>query len=88
MAMRWQKPISWDNGGMYDDLSGRTMEELYEIERHIDERLIQLRLEEPAAKRKLEHEHRVWFSLCQHYLSDLRNVRDAIVSKRNGGGVE
>lgn len=69
------------------DLSSYSIEELYEMERQIDETLMQLRQEEPAAKWKYESDHQAWFAMCQHLLSELRDVRDAIVAKKNDGDV-
>jgi hypothetical protein len=88
ITMRWQHYIAWDIGGMDVDLSSYSIEELYEMERQIDETLTQLRQEEPAAKRKYESGHQVWFAMCQHLLSELRDVRDAIVAKKSEDDVK
>lgn len=76
--MRWQHYRFQDNEGMTEDLTKYSLIELYEMQTQIEEYLLVLRNQEPAAKRKNEGPHSIWFSQCQSCLDDLKEVRDAI----------
>ncbi len=80
--MRWQLYGVFKTEGMYEDLSAYPIEKLYELQRHAEERLEEIRAKEPLPKRKYERDHRIWFNLCQDVIGDLHEIRDAIVTKR------
>ena len=55
-----------------------TLEDLYEEEERLAQEILELRRNEPAAKRKYEAEHRAWYCRSQGYIRDLQSLRDAI----------
>lgn len=67
---------------MMEDLSKYPIKRLRimlsEAERTLDE----LRRKEPSAKRKYRTKHEHWASLCQRYIQEICDLRDAIISKK------
>lgn len=80
--MRWQYYRRIENESMLQDLSGYYLSQLYEREREIEAKIKELREKEPSSKRKYESKHQVWFSLCQGYIDELKNTREAICAKK------
>ena len=79
--MRWQFYGFDEPGGIVKDLDSYSLQDLYIMQARIEERLESLREKEPHAKRKYEREHKIWFSICQSCIDDLKDVRDAICAK-------
>lgn len=82
--MRWQQYGYNEPEGMYIDLKSYSLQELYAMQARVEAHLKSLREREPSAKRKYERDHKVWFSVCQSCIDDLKEVRDAICEKKNG----
>lgn len=81
--MRWLEYGFENDNGTWDLKSDYTLQELYDEQERLEDILHELREKEPSSKRKYEREHEVWFSLCQSYIDQLKEVRDMIVQKKD-----
>ncbi len=76
--MRWLVYYPDEPWEKSEDFTRYSLQELYEMQDRIEKELYELRMNEPSAKRKNEDAHKIWFSMSQGYLADLRQIRDAI----------
>lgn len=67
---------------MYEDLKQYSMEELRSRLLYWENALDELRRQEPSTKRKTRFEHMVWVDVCQSYIEEIQNLRDAIIEKK------
>ena len=81
--MRWLEYAPKNVEGLAPILPEKTLSELYDIQTDIENKLKELRLKEPSAKRKYERDHKIWYDECQGYIEDLKEIRDLICQKKN-----
>ena len=80
--MRWQNFGFEDTEGMCVDIATFPLDQLYQRQAWLENQIKTLRDKEPKSKRNQVQFHQIWFDLCQSYIKDLQEVRDAICIKK------